>query len=58
MIVRGGSEFAATSILEVLTACVNYGAVVTLAAEGPDADEALDGLASLLRNLGDREEEN
>lgn len=57
LIVRGGEEFSATSILEVLTACVNCGAVLTLAAEGPDAEEALEGLAQLLREIGDRPEE-
>jgi phosphotransferase system HPr (HPr) family protein len=57
LIVRGGAEYSATSILEVLTACVNCGAVLTLAAEGPDAEEALDGLAKLLWEIGQRPEE-
>jgi len=57
LILRGGQEFSATSILDVLTACVNCGAVLTLAADGPDADEALEGLVGLLQTISDREEE-
>ena len=56
VIVRAGQEFSATSILEVLTACVNCGAVITLTAEGPDADQALEGLVNLLREIGERDD--
>jgi len=57
LIVRGGAKYSATSILEVLTACVNCGAFLTLMAEGPDSEEALEGLVGLIRDIGERAED-
>ena len=45
---KEGEVYAATSILEVLTANLERGAFFTLHADGPDADAALAELAALL----------
>ncbi|GAB7191201.1 hypothetical protein NUM3379_19080 [Kineococcus sp. NUM-3379] len=44
----GGDRADAASLLEVMVLGVGHGDVVTLSAEGPGADAALDGLAGLL----------
>ncbi len=44
----GGEAVDATSILLVMSLGVPHGEVVTLAAEGPGAEPALDGLVELL----------
>ena len=44
----GGDSADAASLLEVMTLGVGHGDVVTLSADGPGAEEALDGLAALL----------
>ncbi|MDH2427273.1 HPr family phosphocarrier protein [Sphaerisporangium sp. TRM90804] len=46
----------ATSILAVLALGAEHGTAVTLEAEGPGADEALDALAALLARDLDTEE--
>jgi phosphocarrier protein HPr len=52
---KGEEKFSAASLLEVLTANLNYGARVVLEAIGPDEHEALNKLERLL--LGFRDEE-
>jgi phosphotransferase system HPr (HPr) family protein len=49
IVVRRGEDcFSAASILEILGACLEEGCDFVIVAEGPDAEEALDRLASLL----------
>ena len=46
----------AKSILDLLLLGVNQGSEITVRAEGPDADEALDALSQLhARNFGEEE---
>ena len=52
---KGGQTFAATSILEVLTAELDLGAAFTLEAEGPDAETAVEELAALMVRFRDEE---
>ena len=52
---KDGEVYAATSILEVLTANLDLGAVFTLEADGPDAETALQELAALLVRFRDEE---
>lgn len=47
--------FVATSILEVLTAELDQGAVFLLEADGPDAEAALQELGALLARFRDEE---
>jgi phosphocarrier protein HPr len=54
-ILKGEEKFSAASLLEVLTANLNYGARVVLEATGPDEHEALNKLELVL--LGFRDEE-
>ncbi len=53
---KDGATYAATSILEVLMANLDQGAVFTLEADGPEADEALRELAALLVKFRDEEQ--
>ena len=53
---KGEGKFSAASLLEVLTADLDYGARVVLEAIGPDEHEALNKLELLL--LGFRDEEH
>ena len=53
---KDGDTYAANSILEVLTANLDEGAVFTLHADGPDEDAALAEMAALLVRF--REEED
>ncbi len=46
-----GARFSATSLIEILGANLDQGATATLEAHGPDAEEALDALVTLLREL-------
>ena len=48
---KGKVTYSATSILDVLTANLNCGAIVILEAEGPDAQAALEKLTELLRKF-------
>ena len=52
---RGEETYAATSILEVLTANLDLGAAFTLEADGPDEAEALARLAALLVEFREQE---
>lgn len=52
---KDGAAYAATSILEVLMANLDQGAVFALEADGPDADEAIRELSALLTRFRDEE---
>lgn len=52
---KDGAVYAATSILEVLMANLDQGAVFTLEADGPDAADALSELSALLVRFRDEE---
>jgi phosphocarrier protein HPr len=52
---REEAAFAATSILEILTANLDQGAVFTLEADGPEAEEALREFAALLVRFKEEE---
>jgi phosphotransferase system HPr (HPr) family protein len=57
VVIRRGEEiFSAGSILDLLSACLDQGCDFVLVADGPDAEEALDRLASLLYEFKLREE--
>jgi phosphocarrier protein len=45
---KDGEEYSAESILDVLSANLDCGSRMIVSAEGPDAQQALDQLASLL----------
>jgi phosphotransferase system HPr (HPr) family protein len=45
---KDGQDYSAASILDVLSANLDCGSHMVLAADGPDAAEALDQLAALL----------
>jgi phosphocarrier protein len=53
---RGEDRFSAASILEVLSANLDFGSRVILEAIGPDAQDALDELEKLLREFRDEEQ--
>ncbi len=53
---RGDARYAATSILEVLTANLDQGTVFTLEADGPDAEEALREFAAMMPRFKEDEE--
>jgi phosphocarrier protein HPr len=52
---KGEERFSAASILEVLTANLDCGASVVLEAIGPDQEEALSELETLLQRFRDEE---
>ena len=52
---KDGQTFAATSILEVLTAELDLGAEFTLHAEGPEAEIAVQELAAMMARFRDEE---
>jgi phosphocarrier protein HPr len=56
-IVKEDASYSASSILEVLTANLDYGSVITLEADGPDAEEALKQLVALIKGFREREEQ-
>ncbi|MCS7010362.1 MAG: HPr family phosphocarrier protein [Anaerolineales bacterium] len=56
MVFHDGKEANAKSILSVLALGVNQGAQITLRAEGPDAEMALQALQALIeKNFGEAE---
>jgi len=57
VIKKDGEQYSAESILDVLTANLECGSKMILAADGPDAKEALDQLAALLQQFKEQEEE-
>lgn len=46
--VDGGEAVDASSVLMIMSLGIGHGDVVTLEAEGPDADASLDALAAIL----------
>ena len=48
---KHGEQFSASSILDVLMANLECGTVITIAAEGPDAEAALERLGNLLHEF-------
>ena len=57
-LVKGEERFSAASIIEVLTANLNRGDTATIEAEGPDAEEAVQQLAELVREFEKTESDN
>jgi phosphocarrier protein HPr len=53
---KDDEPFSAASILEVLTANLDYGAVFVLEAEGSDAEAALERIARLMVEFQHQEE--
>jgi phosphocarrier protein len=54
---KNGETFSASSILDVLTANLDCGAVFVLEADGSDAETALERLARLLHEFLEQEKE-
>ena len=54
-IIKGDARFSAASIMEVLTANLDFGARLTLEAIGRDAEKALTRLAALLLEFREQE---
>jgi phosphotransferase system HPr (HPr) family protein len=54
-LVKEGKRFSASSLIDVLRANLDCGAIATLEARGVDADEALDDLEKLLAQLHEKE---
>ena len=50
IIVKDGLDVNAKSIMGVMMLAAEHGSSITLRAEGPDADQALDALAQLVHN--------
>ncbi len=53
---KEGETYSAASILDVLTASLDCGSSMIIAADGPDAEEALDRLSELLLEFKKQEE--
>ena len=53
---KNGEVFSATSILDVLSANLEFGSTMLLEAIGPDAEAALDRLDALLHEFKTQEE--
>lgn len=54
-IIKQGQRYSATSLIDILRANVDCGATITVEAHGPDAAEALQQLAEVVRELKDDE---
>ncbi len=54
-IIKGEERFSGKSIIEVLTANLNYGNTAIIEAEGPDSESAIAGLAKLVSEFGDKD---
>jgi phosphocarrier protein HPr len=52
-LIKGDQRFSALSLIDVLRANLEQGAVVVLEAIGRDAEKAIEGLAQLVRELKD-----
>ncbi len=55
-IIKGDAQFSAGSIMEVLTANLDFGSRITLEATGRDAEKALIRLEALLQEFKTQEE--
>ncbi len=53
---KGGEVFSASSILDVLSANCDFGSILRLVAEGPDAEKAIERLSSLMHDFKKQEE--
>lgn len=53
---RGAARYSCMSILEVLTANLDQGAIFTLEADGPEAEEAVREFAAMLVRFKEEEE--
>ena len=54
-IIREGKRYSATSLIDILRANLDCGAIVTLEAHGVDADEAIDELEKVLAEFRDKD---
>lgn len=54
-LVKGGARFSATGIIDVLSASLNCEETAAIEADGPDAEEAVERLANLIREFGERD---
>ena len=54
-LIKDGKRFSAASLIDVMRANVDCGTTVTLEANGPDAETALERLTQLLRELKDED---
>lgn len=54
-IIKGEERFSAKSIIEVLTANLNYGNTAIIEADGPDSESAVAGLAKLVSEFKDED---
>ena len=54
-LVKDGKRFSAASMIDVMRANVDCGTTVTLEANGPDAETAVERLAQLLREFKDED---
>ena len=52
-IITGRGRFSGLSLIDVMRANLDHGAVVTLEAVGPDAEAAVERLAKVVRELKD-----
>jgi phosphocarrier protein HPr len=52
-LIKGEQRFDALSLIDVLRANLDQGAVIVLEATGRDAEQAIESLAQLLRELRD-----
>jgi phosphocarrier protein len=57
LIRKDGAEYSAESILDVLSASLDYESRMILVAEGPDAKKAIEDLAALLVQFRKQEAE-
>lgn len=53
---KNGNVYSCSSILDILSANLDCGSAMTIRAEGPDAEEALDKLCFLLEEFRRQEE--
>jgi phosphotransferase system HPr (HPr) family protein len=54
-LVKDGKRFSAASLIDVMRANVDCGTTVTLEANGPDAETAVERLAQLVREFKDED---
>ena len=54
-VVKAGKRYSASSLIDILRANLDCGAMATLEAHGVDADEALDDLEKLLAEFHEKE---
>jgi phosphotransferase system HPr (HPr) family protein len=52
-LVRGEARFSATSVIDIMRANLERGAILTLEAHGTDAEEAVEALEKVLREMRD-----